>query len=243
MTCLSSRETISNMRQIALCIIAIGCGSEHAKPQPTANEAALARAKAGPYLNVHPIEMLVAYASNSVTADSTYRDKVLRVRGIVDHVGQSDGVPVIVLRDYQNKAADTIGCVWGDERKLAEKYMPGATVVLAGVGAGQALGRPVLIGCTDLHMTAVEISDAFDAKPPDVETFWKRNLETFLEGKEIKKYDVTYNDTSVVITTSECDRARLAVEQLGPMPEKYTVECVAPTKGDASTSQWRLPEK
>lgn len=237
------RETIRDMRLIALCLALAACDSKQTKPEPTANEAAFARAKAGPYLNARPLEMLAAYASNSVTADSTYKDKVLRVRGVVDHVGQSDSVPLIVLRDSRSKAADVIGCIWGDERKLAEKYMPGANVVLAGVGAGQALGRPVLIGCTEIHMNAVEISDAFDAKAPDVETFWKRNLETFLEGKEIEKYDVAYSGTAVTITTSQCDRARLAVEQLGPVPAGYTVECVALAKADASASQWRLPKK
>jgi hypothetical protein len=229
---------------LALCLLATACdSSKPAKP----TEDLLGRVKSGPYSDTTALEMNAAYLRNSVSADAAYKGKTLRIRGKVERVGQdAKGLPLVLLRDLRGDEkttqVDAIQCAWGDDRALVAKLTTGDIVTLGGIGAGTVIDRPLLASCARLpDATSKDVAEALATRPAIDPTWWRRNLDTFLEGKEIE-FDVTYVDTAVTITTKKCDRARLAVEQLGPMPDGYIVECVAPAKGDAGTVQWKLPE-
>lgn len=245
-----THETIGDMRHIAFVLLA-ACNSSN--PQARADDS-LARVKTGPYLDVTPFELNIAYLRNSVAADQAYKGKVLRVRGHLDRVGQNaNGLPIVLLSDLRGNEkttqTDAIQCAWGEDKALVAKLEPGSVVTLGGVGAGTVLDRPLLASCAQLPgATSNDVAEALAERPVVDVAWWKRNLETFIEGKDVAKYSIDYKDTgsgatNVVITTNKCDRARLAVEQLGAMPTGFAVECVASAKGDAAVVQWRLPEK
>lgn len=226
-----------------LALVAIAaCGSEKSESASKTSDAEIAaRVKSGPFDDVTPAELVRMYRANSVAADRDYKGQVLRVTGVVDRVGQdAEGVPLVVLRN--NMADDserllTIRCAWTGDRAAVAAFDVGAKVVLRGIGAGLFGGEP-LVGFCDGARAPAEAASAIPAPTADP-YYWRRNLEMFIQGKDVKKYKITYADkdeTVVGIETDKCDRAKLGVEQLGSLPPGFVVTCTA-----KSAVQWKLP--
>jgi hypothetical protein len=221
-------------RAVLVGIAVVACKSEPSKEETDkAKMAAIAKKVAiGPYIDLTPSELVNSYRVNSVAADENYKGKVLRILGVVDRVTQDrEGVPLVVIRDLNGDRASermTITCGWNGDRTVVASYLPGTKVVLNGVGAGIAMGGPLLLFCdkdkNPVPETKLEAGDLTNDP-----SYWRSKLEMFLRGKDTKKFKVTYSgatENEVTIETQTCDRAKLGVEQLGSIPHGFKVSCV-----------------
>ena len=98
-------------------------------------------------IEVSAAELEAEYKANEVRADSQYRGKPLRVRGVVDRISRDiRDEPHVIL-----KSTDYIGgvvCSFGKSGDAEVMNLSrGVGLVLDGVGAGYALGGPMMRDC------------------------------------------------------------------------------------------------
>lgn len=231
---------------IAVCVLLAACSSGETKEESDKKKlAAFAeRVSTGPFTDIKPSELVYSYRTNSVAADAAYKGTVLRVVGVVDRVGQdANGVPLVVLRDLDGTRETellTVRCGWNGDRSVAASFTPGTKVVVAGIGGGLAAGDPIILFC-DKNTSPLPEAKLVVADTTNSPNFWRGNIDMFLNGKDVKKYKLTYagtNNNEATIETEMCDRAKLAVEQLGSIPHGFKVNCVS-----AKGVQWTLENK
>lgn len=198
-----------------------------------------------PFIDVKPSVIAATYQENSVAADREFKGRALRIPATVDHVGQdANGVPLVVLRDevtYDNTRFLTVNCAWGGDMNRVAQLSAGQRFTAKGLGASVAIGAPLVVLCEEMPGTNGPVTFVEAQQDPD---WWRKNLDGFIEGKNVENYKVTYLDekrTQVRIDSDKCDRVQLGVEQIGKMPEGFVVECFALKKGSGA-AEWRLPE-
>lgn len=101
-----------------------------------------------PIVEVTAVQLERDYAANEVAADAQYKDKVLRVSGIVDEIRKDLlDEPVLTLRTRNR--FDTVHCSFdgdGANASLAA-LRKGQPVTVRGLGSGYILGSPTIKRC------------------------------------------------------------------------------------------------
>lgn len=98
-----------------------------------------------PGIDVTADQLHLAYGTNEVSADATYRTRPLRVTGSVQAIRKDfTGTPYIVL--WTTNEFQGVHARFADSRGL-ERLAPGMHVTVRCIGAGMVAGRPILGGC------------------------------------------------------------------------------------------------
>lgn len=101
-------------------------------------------------IEVSAVKLIADYKANEVSADATYKDKLVEIKGIVKDIGKDIlDTPYITLSDGQQYSISSFQCMFTkqQETELAA-VVKGQSITLQGRVSGAIVGNVIARGCS-----------------------------------------------------------------------------------------------
>ncbi len=104
---------------------------------------------AAPAIEVSAVKLAADYNANEVSADATYKGKLVKATGIVSSIGKDIlSTPYVSLSDGKQYSINVVQCMFSrsDEAELA-KVSKGSSITLQGVVSGMSMMNVIVEAC------------------------------------------------------------------------------------------------
>ena len=117
-------------------------------PNPSGKATETSTPNSAPAIKVSAVQLYRAYQRNEVSADSTYKDRLLEVNGTVESIDKNVMDDVVLRLATGDMISNVDATLKSSEESTAGQLEKRQQVTLLCKGAGMVIGSPQLNECT-----------------------------------------------------------------------------------------------